>query len=95
MSEKPLSKVTLNEIINNCGVNRKTFYYHFEDIYALLKWMLEQEAIEVLKNFNLLVNPEKAIAFVIDYLLLVLQYPIPNVLLHAGGKQGSLDLSLS
>ncbi|MGN0799909.1 MAG: TetR/AcrR family transcriptional regulator C-terminal domain-containing protein [Christensenellales bacterium] len=67
MTAKPLSKVTVSEIINDCGVNRKTFYYHFEDIYALLKWMLEQEAIEVVKNFDLLVNPEEALAFVIDY----------------------------
>lgn len=28
----------------------QTFYYHFEDIYALLKWMLEAEAIEVVKK---------------------------------------------
>lgn len=67
MKAKPLSKITVSEIINDCGVNRKTFYYHFEDIYALLKWMLEQEAIEVVKNFDLLVNPEEALAFVIDY----------------------------
>lgn len=67
MRTKPLSKITVSEIIKDCGVNRKTFYYHFEDIYALLKWMLEQEAIEVVKNFDLLVNPEEALAFVIDY----------------------------
>ncbi|MGM9521755.1 MAG: TetR/AcrR family transcriptional regulator C-terminal domain-containing protein [Oscillospiraceae bacterium] len=67
MGTKPFSKITVSEIINDCGVNRKTFYYHFEDIYALLKWMLDQEAIEVVKSFDLLVNPEEAIAFVIDY----------------------------
>ena len=48
--------------------HRKTFYYHFEDIYALLKWTLEQEAIEVLKNFDLPVDAEEAINFVIDYI---------------------------
>ncbi|MGM9618882.1 MAG: TetR/AcrR family transcriptional regulator C-terminal domain-containing protein [Oscillospiraceae bacterium] len=67
MGTKPFSKITVSEIIKDCGVNRKTFYYHFEDIYALLKWMLDQEAMEVLKSFDLLVNPEEALAFVIDY----------------------------
>lgn len=67
MAQKPLSKITVSEIIADCGVNRKTFYYHFEDIYALLKWMLEEEAIEVVKGFDLLVEPEEAITFVIDY----------------------------
>ena len=67
MSQKPLSKITVSEIIADCDVNRKTFYYHFEDIYALLKWILEQEAIEVVKQFDLIVDYEDAIVFVIDY----------------------------
>ncbi|MGN1367950.1 MAG: TetR family transcriptional regulator, partial [Aristaeellaceae bacterium] len=29
MQKKPLSKITVSEIIADCGVNRKTFYYHF------------------------------------------------------------------
>lgn len=67
MEKKPLSKITVSEIIADCGVNRKTFYYHFEDIYALLKWMLEEEAIEVVKQFDLLVDYREAILFVLDY----------------------------
>ena len=67
MEVKPLSKITVREIIQDCGVNRKTFYYHFEDIYALLKWMLEEEAIEVVKQFNLLVDFREAVLFVMNY----------------------------
>lgn len=67
MLKKPLSRITVSEIIRDCGINRKTFYYHFEDIYALLKWMFEQEAIEVVKNFDLCVDYEEAIGFVMDY----------------------------
>ena len=67
MEKKPLSKITVSEIITDCGVNRKTFYYHFEDIYALLKWMLEEEAIEVVKQFDLLVDYREAVLFVLDY----------------------------
>ncbi len=67
LQTKPLSKITVSEIIQDCGVNRKTFYYHFEDIYALLKWMLEEEAIDVVKHFDLLGNYEEAITFVMDY----------------------------
>lgn len=67
MNKKPLSKITVSEIVADCKVNRKTFYYHFEDIYALLKWMLEEEAIEVVKKFDLIVDYEEAMIFVIDY----------------------------
>jgi probable dihydroxyacetone kinase regulator len=67
MEKKPLSKITVSEIIADCGFNRKTFYYHFEDIYALLKWMLEEEAIEVVKQFDLLVDYREAVLFVMNY----------------------------
>lgn len=67
MKNKKISKISVSDIIADCGVNRKTFYYHFEDIYALLKWTLERETIEVLKNFDLTQNPKEAIMFVVDY----------------------------
>ena len=68
MACKSFSKITVSEIIRDCGVNRKTFYYHFEDIYALLHWMLEQETIEILKHFNLLDDYRDAVSFVMDYI---------------------------
>lgn len=67
MTRKPLSKITVNDLITDCNVNRKTFYYHFENIYDLLKWMLEQEAIEVVRTFDLLVDYEAAIHFIVKY----------------------------
>lgn len=67
MESKKLSKITVTELITACNINRKTFYYHFQDIYALLKWMLEQEAVDVVKNFDLIINTEEAIRFVMDY----------------------------
>lgn len=67
MEKKPLSKITVSEIVKDCGVNRKTFYYHFEDIYALLKWMLEQEALEIIKQFDLLVDCRETVLFVMNY----------------------------
>lgn len=67
MMTKSLNKITVTDIIKDCGVNRKTFYYHFEDIYALLKWILEQEAVEVVKKYDLMVDYKEAILFVIHY----------------------------
>ena len=67
MAKKPLKKITVSEIIADCNVNRKTFYYHFEDIYALLKWTLEQEAIEIVKAFDFLNDYEEVLNFTIRY----------------------------
>ena len=37
LSKKELSKITIANITDECGVNRQTFYYHFKDIYDLLE----------------------------------------------------------
>ena len=68
MRSKPFSKITVSEIIQECGVNRKTFYYHFQDIYDLLKWVFDEEAIQVVRHFDLLEDYEAAIRFVMDYI---------------------------
>lgn len=67
MNRKSLSKITVSELIADCNINRKTFYYHFENIYDLLKWTLEQEAVDVIRHFDLLTDTEEAIRFVMNY----------------------------
>lgn len=66
--KKPLDKITINDLTSDCGISRMAFYYHFKDIYDLLKWILEEEAVEVVKQFDLLVDYKEAILFVIDYI---------------------------
>ena len=47
---KPLNKITINDITEDCGVNRMTFYYHFKDIYDLVDWILVEDAAEALEG---------------------------------------------
>lgn len=46
MTKKPLSKITVQDIVDNCGLNRQTFYYHFQDKYDLVNWIYFTEAVE-------------------------------------------------
>ncbi len=46
--EKPLHKITISDITNDCGVNRMTFYYHFKDIYDLVEWACVEDASRAL-----------------------------------------------
>ena len=48
--QKPLNKITINDITEDCGVNRMTFYYHFKDIYDLVDWILVEDATEALEG---------------------------------------------
>ena len=44
MEVKPIDKITVKDLVEICGVNRQTFYYHFDDVYDLLEWVFEEDA---------------------------------------------------
>ena len=44
LNKKPLNKITVKEIVEECGINRNSFYYHFDDIPSLLEEILVEEA---------------------------------------------------
>ena len=44
LKKKKLSKITINDIASACNISRMTFYYHFQDIYDLTEWTLEEAA---------------------------------------------------
>lgn len=46
--KKPLDKITISDITEDCGINRMTFYYHFKDIYDLVEWACEEDAARAL-----------------------------------------------
>lgn len=48
--QKPLSKITISDIADDCGINRMTFYYHFKDIYDLIEWSCEEDARKALEG---------------------------------------------
>lgn len=48
LEKKPLDKITVIDIVEDCEVNRQTFYYHFKDIYDLVEWIYTNEATKAL-----------------------------------------------
>lgn len=50
MENKPLDKITIDELTHIANLNRNTFYYHFADIYDLLEWTFEQDIITQVKR---------------------------------------------
>ena len=54
--EKTFDKIAVSELTKRCGLNRQTFYYHFETIIDLYKWVMAEEAGPLLEEFKR--NPE-------------------------------------
>ena len=48
LAKRPLDKITVTDITEDCGINRMTFYYHFKDIYDLVEWACIVDATRAL-----------------------------------------------
>lgn len=46
MMTQPLDKISVSNICEQCGLNRKSFYYHFRDKYELVSWIYYTEFME-------------------------------------------------
>ncbi len=53
LEKKPLKSITIRDIVDDCGINRSSFYYHFQDIPALLERIIQEGSDSIIrKNAN-------------------------------------------
>lgn len=50
MNDTPFSRITVGDICENCGMSRKSFYYHFKDKYDLVNWIFYTEYMAALQD---------------------------------------------
>lgn len=48
--QKPLDKITINDLTTDCGISRMAFYYHFKDIYDLAEWVCVEDGTRALQG---------------------------------------------
>lgn len=51
LNDKPLSKISVRDIVEDCGINRNSFYYHFQDIPTLLEEIITEQADEIIAHY--------------------------------------------
>lgn len=52
LQERPLEKISVKDISEKCGMNRNSFYYHFQDKYELMNWIFESEVEDHITVLN-------------------------------------------
>lgn len=66
---KSLSKISVTELCAGCRVNRKTFYYHFDDINDLVLWIFQEELKEATHlKFTFPDKMAESLYYLIDYI---------------------------
>lgn len=50
LTERHVKKLTVKDIVEQCHITRQAFYYHFEGIPELLRWMIERYFEQVMEK---------------------------------------------
>ena len=50
LNERPISQITIRDIVDDCGVNRNTFYYYFQDLPQLVETIVNEEADRMIRE---------------------------------------------
>ena len=69
LEKKPLDRITIKDITDECGVTRNTFYYHFEDKYDLVNWYFQSGVTQFLVERSAYASWNALLEAVEDYLL--------------------------
>ena len=67
LNEKPLARISVKDIVEDCGINRNSFYYHFQDIPALLEEIITEQADELIANYPEIESLEEGIEVATDF----------------------------
>ena len=66
LEEKPYNKITVQDIVNRCRVNRNTFYYHFQDIPTLMIDSIEDWMEEVIQKYGTFISPVDCLTYMAE-----------------------------
>lgn len=85
LEKQSLSKITIQQLVDKCGVGRNTFYYHYQDIYMLLEDLLEDQKKSLIEQMSKY-NSDEVFLRVFEYFI-----KNQNIIYHI---QDSIDIRL-
>jgi len=69
LDEKPFNKITVNDIAARAGINRNSFYYHFQDIPSLLEEIIIDDFNSIIEKYPTVDSAEECFDFTLRFAL--------------------------
>ena len=68
LNDRPLNQVTVKAIVEDCGINRNTFYYHFTDIPSLATEIITERADQIIRQYANPDSPEACLNAAVQFM---------------------------
>ena len=67
LEERPLSQITVKDVVAGCGINRNSFYYHYADLPSLVEDIITEEAGKIMERYDSFASIEDCLEAVIAF----------------------------
>lgn len=67
LNEKPINQITVKDIVEDCGINRNSFYYHFADIPTLVEEIVKSDVSKVISEYPSVDSIETCLTASVDF----------------------------
>ena len=68
LNERPLNQVTVKAIVDDCGINRNTFYYHFADVPSLATEIITERADSIIREYANPASPAACLTAAVQFM---------------------------
>ncbi len=69
LNERPVARITVKDIVEDCGINRNSFYYYYQDLPAMIEEIILEEADEIIRMHPTVDSLEEGLDFAASFVL--------------------------
>ena len=67
LEDMPLNQITVKELVKECGINRNSFYYHYQDIPALIEEIVTEDADEIIHTYGTIDSMQTGLKAILEF----------------------------
>lgn len=69
LNQRPLNQITVKDIVEDCGINRNSFYYHFSDLPALVEEIMEERVSAMVENHPTVDSVQEGADAIVEFVM--------------------------
>lgn len=69
LNERPVSQITVKDIVQDCGINRNSFYYHYQDIPSMIEEIILEETDEIIRQHPTVDSLEEGLDVAVSFVM--------------------------
>lgn len=67
LEEKPVNKITVKDVVEDCGINRNSFYYHFQDLPAVIETIVTEDVEAIIERYPNIETLDQCLNVAVSY----------------------------